>query len=364
MNSAIFDRTDEWLRGNGDAGHIAISSRVRYARNLAGFPFAPHARPDVLERIHKFIAEAIERSEALSRYERVHLDELSTNDRSYLKESRLISKEMERGGEHLVAYISPDARSSILVNEEDHIRMQILAPGLGIDGVLDQLNEMDQAIAEVVGYAWSGKYGFLTACPTNVGTGFRASVMMHLPGLTMMREIENSLQGIAHHGLTVRGFYGENSDYAGDFYQISNEVTLGMKVEEIVDVLNTVVQRLMEREEEARLELFRHHAPATNDSIWRSYAILSHAMRMDSSEAMRLLSRIRLGIDRGYFKSVEHADLNRLVVDIQPAHLERKRLQDQESSSRDELRARYLRSRFRGAGSLEGWLETEHGKQN
>jgi protein arginine kinase len=267
-------------------------------------------------------------------------------ERGYLKESRLISKELEKGAAGASVYVSQDAMASILVNEEDHVRMQVLAGGLNIEDALERLDRMDKALGGVVGYAWSDKYGYLTACPTNVGTGFRASVMLHLPGLTLMKEVDASLQGVAQHGLTVRGFYGENTDHSGDFYQMSNEMTLGRPVEQIVQVLKDVLQRVVEREEEARIELFRHHAVATKDAIWRSYALLSHAVKMDSAEAMRLLSRLRLGIDQGFFKDLDHQSLNRLVVDIQPAHLERRRMAEGNGTTRDELRAAFLRERI------------------
>lgn len=349
MNPRLLQMTDQWLAGHAPQGHVVTSSRARYARNLAGFPFAPHAKADVLRRVDQFILDAFQKSDHLKAFERIELGKLDSTDRSFLKESRLISKEMERGGEFLTVYMSPDSMTSILVNEEDHLRIQTLSPGFNVEECVARLTELDNAISQVLGYAWSQKYGYLTACPTNVGTGFRASVMLHLPGLTLLKEVENSLQGIAHHGLTVRGFYGENTEYTGDFYQISNEITLGRTVEQIVKNLTGVIRRVIEREEEARIELFKHHATATNDTIWRSFGVLSHAVRMDSSEAMRLLSRLRLGIDHGYFEKLAHPDLNRLVVEIQPAHLERRRAQDDSALSRDEVRALYLRERIQRA---------------
>ncbi|MDK2971117.1 MAG: protein arginine kinase [Candidatus Sumerlaeota bacterium] len=346
MTNSVFERSDKWLHDANPLGHTAVSTRARFARNLAGFPFAPHAKADVLERIDKFLANAIAKAPELKEFERLELASLSSVERGYLKESRLISKEMEKGSGHGAAvYVSQDAMASILVNEEDHVRLQVLCGGLNVDAAVKRLVAMDKALGNVVGYAWSDKYGYLTACPTNVGTGFRASVMLHLPGLTLLKDVETSLQGIAQHGLTVRGFYGENSDYSGDFYQVSNEVTLGISVEDIVEVLKDVLRRVIEREEESRIELFRHHALATKDAIWRSYALLAHAVKMDSGEAMRLLSRLRLGIDQGFFRDMDHQALNRLVVEIQPAHLERRRLAEREGLTRDELRAAYLRER-------------------
>ncbi len=350
MDAKLFDRTDSWLKGGaGDTGHIAVSSRARLARNLGGFPFAPHAKPPALENVEKYIAEGIGRCERLGAFERLELAKLSGDERAYLRESRLISREMEQGGEHRVAWVSPEESTSILVNEEDHLRLQVVRTGLGIRDALEALKEIDAALADVVGYAWSERYGYLTACPTNVGTGFRASVMLHLPGLRQLKEIESGLQGIGHHGLTVRGFYGENSEFTGDFYQISNEITLGRTVDEIMDTLMLVVNRLVEKESEARLELFRHHESSVADAIWRSYGTLSFARRIGSSEAMRLLSMIRLGIDKGWFGDLSHAALNRLVLEVQPAHLERRRGREGKFDSRDEARAAFLRERVQAA---------------
>ncbi len=346
MDRQFLDLTDQWLGEDAPSSHVAVSSRVRFARNIAGFPFVPHARPEVKLRIRDAIDEGLSRSDALKTFDRVALRDLDPVDRTYLKESRLISKEMEREDEHLAVYISRDAMASILINEEDHLRLQVIAPGLQIRESITRLQEIDEAIGSVLNYAWSTRYGFLTACPTNVGTGYRASVMLHLPGLTLLQEIESSLQGIAHHGLTVRGFYGENTEYAGDFYQVSNEITLGRTVDQINQTLLDVIERLVEREQEGRLNLFKYHASATNDSIWRSFALLAYARKMDSVEAMRLLSRIRLGIDQGYFRDLDHKALNRMVVDIQPAHLERRRADWGDSTSRDEARARFLRERI------------------
>jgi protein arginine kinase len=347
----FIESTDRWLGEDAPGSHVAVSSRVRYARNLAGFPFCPHARPEVKLRIRDAIDEGLTRSDALRDFSRVSLRDLEPVDRTYLKESRLISKEMEREDEHLAVYLSSDAVASILVNEEDHLRLQVIAPGLQVEKALGRLNQMDEALGKVLNFAWSSRYGFLTACPSNVGTGYRASVMLHLPGLTLLQEIESSLQGIAHHGLTVRGFYGENTEYAGDFYQVSNEITLGRTVEQINQTLMSVIERIVEREQEGRLNLFKYHAAATNDSIWRSFALLAYARKMDSVEAMRLLSRIRLGIDQGYFSNLDHKALNRMVLDIQPAHLERRRAEWGDSTSRDEARARFLREKIQRSAS-------------
>lgn len=346
LDPALYDRMGRWLREQYPSNHVATSSRARYARNLAGFPFVPHSKPDVLSRVDSFIREAFNKSPLLREFVRVDVSTLDAEDRALLRENRLISKEMEQGHEHLAAYVSPDAMASVMVNEEDHLRIQVLTPGLDVETAMRRLDEIDVAIADILGYATSDRYGFLTACPTNVGTGLRASVMLHLPGLTMLHEVENSLAGIAHHGLTVRGFHGENSEFLGDFYQISNESTLGRTSAQIVETLMGVVRRVIEKEEEARLELFRKHVSAARDQIWRSFGVLSYASRMDSVEALRLLSRLRLGIDQGLFKGLTHEGLNRLMMEVQPAHMERMRLKADDSPSRDEFRAQILREKM------------------
>jgi protein arginine kinase len=350
MDASLFANTDSWLAEPGPAPHLVVASRARFARNLAGFPFVPHAPAEVLERVDAFVAEAIGRSDVLSGYRRVELSRLSPTERCYLKECRLISKEMESAARHRTVYLAPDGTASIMVNEEDHLRVQALAGGLNIGAALARLEEVERELGHVVGFAFSSEYGFLTACPTNVGTGFRGSVMLHLPGLSMLQDVDSALQGIAHYGLTVRGFWGEHSDYIGDFYQISNEVTLGKSVEEIVRVLGTVIARLVEREEDARVTLCKNHSPSTHDAIWRSYALLCHARKMDSGEAMRLLSRLRLAIEWGMFKDMTHHELTRLVMEVLPSHLEARRELWTDSLSRDEVRAAYLRRRIGALG--------------
>lgn len=333
---------DSWFGEDAPACHVAVTSRVRLARNLAGFPFAPHAGPEAMAAVRVRVEEAVADLEEFAGWKLHEIEELDASARALLGEARLISKELERnpGGAVLIA---PDCRASLLVNEEDHIRLQAMGPGRQAAEMARRALDLDRALGRKLAFAWSGKYGYLTACPTNVGTGMRASVMLHLPALELLQEIEASLAGLAHYGLTVRGYYGEHSEHLGDFYQVSNEVTLGRATAQIVETLEDVVGRVIEKEEEARITLFEHHATTADDNIWRSFALLSHARKMDSAEAMRLLSRLRLGIDRGYFDGLSHADLNRLMVEIQPAHLERLRAAWGGAANRDEARAGHIR---------------------
>jgi len=341
------DRYGDWFHESFPMSHLVISSRARYARNIAGFPFSPHSGPDVLERVAEFIAKSFRKNSVLNDFDRIHLAELDAADRLALREARLTTKEMERDGQHLEVYIAPDAMSSVLINEEDHLRIQVLNPGLDLEGAVSRLDDLDVAVAEVLTYATSDRYGFLTACPTNVGSGLRVSVMLHLPGLALLREVEKALAGIAHYGLTVRGFHGENSEFSGDFYQVSNEVTLGRSVAQTLEIVGKLVKRLVDAEEEARLVLFRRHATGTRDQLWRGFGVLKFAERMDSAEAMRLLSRLRLGIDNGMFENLTHEGLNRLLLEIQPARMERRRRREESQLTRDEYRARFLREEMK-----------------
>jgi len=347
----IFEKSDGWLEKAAPSDHVALSSRARFARNVLGFPFTSHAKPDVRQRLIAFVAEVLSKNDALGDFEKIDLAQLEQRERTYLVESRLISREMEKGASHHVVYVAKDALASIMVNEEDHLRLQVLSPGLSIDQAVERLKQIDVELGKVLGYAQSDEYGYLTACPTNVGSAFRASVMLHLPGVTLLKDVENALQGLAHYGLVVRGFYGENSEFTGDLYQISNEVTLGKNVDDIVKNLMAVIGRVIEREEEARLELFRHHKVTTEDTIWRSFGMLTNAMRMGSSEAMKCLSSIRLGIDRGFFKDLSHTNLNSFVMHVQPAHVEQRSDDSDNDLSQEESRAQFLRNRLRSVAA-------------
>lgn len=222
--------------------------------------------------------------------------------------------------------------------------MQFLEPGLQLGRVQKALTTLDDAMAATLAYAWHPRLGHLTACPTNVGTGLRVSVMMHLPGLALENRIHGTLKGLPNYGLTARGFHGENSETTGDFHQISNEVTLGKAVEEIEEELGEMVALLMEKELEARSLLMKSHDMAVRDAVWRSFGILSHARRIDTAEAMTHLSKLRLGVDEGYFGKLSHEMLNRLVADIQPAHLVMKSETGEDTQARDARRATIIRN--------------------
>ncbi len=326
--------------------NVVIMSRARYARNLSSHHFSPHGGPEVHRRVLEKIVESVSRREFFDSYYFLNLHEVSGLDRSFLKESRLISREMERGGNHHAVYVAENLKSSIMINEEDHVRMQCLECGLQISKVQEHLSRLHSEMASSVSFSYHQRFGFLTACPSNLGTGLRVSVMMHLPGLTLRRKLESALSGLSQNGMTVRGFYGENSENLGYFFQISNERTLGYSTTDIEEKLAGIVSEIMEKELEARSLLLKDSGIAVQDSIWRAYGILSHARRIDTGEAMKLLSRLRLGCDEGYFETLTHEKLNRLVVEIQPGHLILRHGATDESDHRDNVRADLIRSRL------------------
>jgi protein arginine kinase len=343
---AVSPQGDVWVEDGGPRQDVVVSSRARFARNLHRHVFAPHAEAEQLFEIARTIDAAIQSNPLFPSYKKLVIAEVSHVERGYLKESRLISAELEKGGENRVVYLSDDRRISIMVNEEDHLRMHCMYGGLQIDKALQVINTVDDALSESLEYAFSEKFGFLTACPTNVGTGLRISVMLHLPGMVFTKTVEEIATLVQPYGLTVRGFYGENSEFTGDFYQISNEISLGKSEEELADTVQKVVEQIIAREDSAREALFEQRRPNIEDAIWRAYALLSNARLMNSDEAMALLSRIRLGIDRGFFSKLTHGDLNKLVLQIQPAHLQYHRGRDIEPEERDLIRAELLRECF------------------
>ncbi len=343
----IIIESDKWLNGEGPAMHIVISSRSRLARNVEGYGYSPFARKEELHATADAAAHALEMIQNGKQFTRIAVSELKGYERHYLTESHLISKELGKNGEQRYVYLNADKTVSIMVNEEDHLRMQCLFPGLQIPETFKTINSIDNQLSKYLNYAFSDKYGYLTACPTNTGTGLRVSVMVHLPGLAVQDKIKEIVEIVQPHNIAIRGLHGESSSFEGDFYQISNEISLGKSEEDIIETLQMVIAQIIEREENARSKLFEEHTMVVEDIIWRSFALLGNARRMDSTEALQLLSRIRLGIDRELFKNLTHQKLNRMIIEIQPGHLQVNKGEATPSSVRDNLRATFLREKFK-----------------
>ncbi|MCX7017144.1 MAG: ATP--guanido phosphotransferase, partial [Candidatus Sumerlaeota bacterium] len=279
---------------------------------------------------------------------RVAIDDLAPNERHYLVESHLISAEMEKGGAGRLVFFSPDIRMSLLVNEEDHLRLQCFRAGFRLHEVLDALNELDGELDASLDFAFHEQFGYLTACPTNVGTGLRVSVMLHLPALVMTNTVEEIIQYVPQSGFTVRGFYGENSEFLGDFFQISNEVTLGKTEDRICMELEKLVLQVIEKEQGARASLFDEKRIKIEDTVWRAYGTLTNSRMLSSRDALQLLSRLRLGIEQGFFAKLTHAQLNRLMIEVQPAHLQIAGRAALDEEARDVARAALLRQKLSG----------------
>jgi protein arginine kinase len=340
----------EWLRGTGPESDIVMSSRVRLARNVAQFPFVSRATEQDRADVEKFLRDRIARSPAGAALEYIDVGGLAEVDRQFLVERQLISRELaEAQGARAVA-IDGREQVSLMVNEEDHLRIQCLHSGLDLRGVWEQIRAVDEAVGRVVPYAYHPRWGFLTACPTNVGTGIRVSVMLHLPALVITRQIDKVFRSLHKISLAVRGLYGEGSQATGDFYQISNQTTLGKTEDELVEQVGDVVPVLIDYERRAREFLVRETQQNVHDQVSRAFGILRTAQTISAEETMQLLSRVRMGVLLGLIGDVNIADINSLLVRTQPAHLQKLRGVELDTRDRNIERARYLRQHFEGGG--------------
>lgn len=357
-----FARDVEWLRGTGDASDVVISSRVRVARNLAGFPFMTTAgridRTQVLELCkRRLLGLSVAPG---GRVLWVDLHQASPDERDALVERQLVSRNHAKGKLSTgtggpdeprgVAVLLPDERVSVMVNEEDHLRIQSIRSGLALDACLDDVDRLDDELEKGLDFAFHPRFGYLTACPTNVGTGLRLSVMLHLPGLKMTGELEKASRAAHDMGLAVRGFHGEGSEAAGEFYQVSNQTTLGKSDALLLRELNEeIVPRLVGYERHARAKLLGDRKLATHDAVARALGTLRHARLLRASEAMDLLGMVRLGVVGGLIDDVALTEIHALMLAIQPAHLQRLTERTLSAKERRSARADLCRRRL-GAG--------------
>jgi protein arginine kinase len=337
-----------WLSGGAESD-VVISSRARLARNLASFQFTTRIADDERAELERKVRDAIETSGVALPGMYVDLLEASAIDRKFLVERHLISREHEEATGQRGVAIKEDERVSIMVNEEDHLRMQVLVPGFAVAEAWQRVDEVDTKLEGSMDFAFHPKYGYLTACPTNVGTGLRVSVMLHLPSLAITRQLEKVFQAVTRLGLAVRGLYGEGTEATGHFYQISNQSSLGKSEDEIVRNLEAVVPQVVEYEQDARTTLLQKDRPRLEDRAWRAYGTLSNARVVTSEEALAFLSALRLGVNLGLMDRVNLATVNELLVFTQPAHLQKLEGRELSSAERDSLRGSLLRGRI-GAG--------------
>ncbi len=312
-----------WMRADGPHSDVVISCRARLARNIAGFPFTNRSTPAQRQEVLQIARQVLLNSELAKEMIWVDVHAASDRNRRILVERHLISKnhadaKIERG-----VAISGDESLSIMVNEEDHLRMQRLASGLQLEEVSESVGEVDDAIEARLDYAFSRRWGFLTACPTNVGTGIRYSVMVHLPALRITNEIDKVRRAAKDLHLAVRGYYGEGTESAGDFYQISNQVTLGRTEAELLrELTGHILPKIVEYERHARRMLLECNEMLLDDRTCRALAVLRAARLLGTEEAMKLLSRVRLAVHLGRLPDLDAGMVNRLFLQVQPAHLE------------------------------------------
>lgn len=341
----------EWLRGAGPESDIVVSSRIRLARNLAQFPFPNRADDATRSETAAMLRGRLARLKVggkLSYFDVTAMDKL---DRQFLVERQLISREhSETQGARGVA-VSKEENVSVMINEEDHLRIQVLRSGLALDDCWKESDRIDDALEEQVTYAFNERLGYLTACPTNVGSGIRVSVMLHLPALVLTKEIQKVFQALQKITLAVRGLYGEGSQAMGDFYQISNQVTLGKSEEKIISNLKDVVPNIINYERRVRNALVKENRQSLHDQISRAYGILKNAQTISSEETMHLLSSVRMGINLGLIDDLAIPTVNELFIHTQPAHLQKLRNEHLESAERNVARAGYLRMRLAGGSN-------------
>jgi protein arginine kinase len=345
--SLLPDGGVNWLDASGDHAGIVLSTRVRLARNLEGFAFPGRARDGERLRILARVREAVEGSPHLRRNLLVRVDELGSEDRLLLHERHLISKEL--AGLDLQHPVRSGAAVflgdgiGVMVNEEDHLRLQTMRSGFNLADAFADMQRIDEELGERVPFAFHDEFGFLTSCPTNTGTGLRASALIHLPGLVLTKEIIKTLTGLQQIGFTYRGLYGEGSEVVGNFFQISNQTTLGRTEEEIIDKLLQVLTTLIAREEEARRVLLRDAGYIIEDKLWRAYGTLRYARSLTFDEAMNFLSGVRLAVGLKLITGLSVYTLNKLLIFSQAAHLSHAEGRPLSESEANLARARYVR---------------------
>lgn len=345
----------EWLRGTGPESDVVLSTRVRLARNLADLPFSNrathHQKGEVAARVRDALARA-----ALPHPLRYHdVTGLSALDRQFLVERQLISRELAAGSPPLdgprgVA-LDDNESVSVMVNEEDHLRLQVLKSGFALDDAWADIDRVDDAVEARVGYAFHPQFGYLTACPTNVGTGLRASVMLHLPALGLTKQIEKVFKALQKINLAVRGLHGEGSRAFGDLYQISNQVTLGKSEPKILNEIKEVIQTILQYERQARALLVKERRQGEQDRVSRAIGTLSSATMITSEETMELLSAVRLGIHLRLIDDLPATAVNQLFIHTQAAHLQKLMGQPLDGEERNAARAKYLRGKLRELGA-------------
>ncbi|RJO65251.1 MAG: protein arginine kinase [Candidatus Omnitrophota bacterium] len=342
----LLNHRSEWLKGTGPHSDIVISSRIRLARNLASAPF-PHwsnkkQGRDVLDAIEQAVGK-INYLKGTTIFELADLDSL---DKQFLVERHLMSYGHAHKTNSKAVVIDNEEIVSLMVNEEDHIRLQVMQSGFNLFEAWNIINRIDDCLAKELSFAFSLDYGYLTACPTNTGTGMRGSVMLHLPALVIIGQIKQVLNAISKLSFTTRGLYGEGTEATGNFFQVSNQVSLGHSETEIIENINGLIRQIIEQENQARETLMSKNKSVVEDKISRSFGILKNAHIISSQETTELLSMVRLGISLGLIKEIDSSSVNELFIITQPAHLQKLENKKLSSQERDVKRAEIIRDKL------------------
>ena len=349
--SQLAKQTIPWLLEKGPESDVVVSTRMRLARNISGHPFPKQANSETRLRIFEFASKAIEGLPDRTNSIAAELTMLPTIDRQVLFERHLISREQTNPSEGSGVFISASESSTILVNEEDHLRLQIIKPGLLLSETWSEIDQLDNFLSERMTFSFKTGLGFLTSCPTNVGTGLRASAMVHLPALVFNSEIKSVIRALEQTNFAVRGLYGEGSESLGNFYQISNQSTLGEDEITIVNKLGKIIKRVVDLEKNARKFLLQRKQMELCDQIGRSLGLLSHGYLLSTREALTKLSFLRLGVDLGMFSTLNANTINTLIVMIQSGHIQKQSRKKLTTQERDLSRARIVKTALKNSTS-------------
>lgn len=343
----LAQKVGEWLSGRGPMSEIVISSRIRLARNLAGFPFLSRTGDAQRGDIEQLVRSAIDKTELSADIFYVDIDHSDELDRQVLVERHLISRQhADSEGSRGVA-ISCHENVAVMTNEEDHLRTQVLRSGMQLEELWQEITRIDDLLGNHLQFAFHPRFGYLTACPTNAGTGIRVSVMLHLPALKLVGEIERVFRAARDMHLAVRGLYGEGTEATGDFYQVSNQITLGKSEEEIIDDFKeVVVPRIVDYEQRARAALLQERCSVLDDKIWRAYGALCSARCISTEESLLHLSHLRMGVNLGRLEDIQLTTVNELFQMTQPGHLQKLRGVRLDGEERSIARAELIRERL------------------
>lgn len=344
--------TKKWYEQSGTEGDICVSTRVRFARNLSRFPFPAKMTDEQARTLIDETSRALAASRIGKDFRLIDMEQASATERSTLVERHMISPDLANGSRPRAVLVSSDESVSVMINEEDHLRIQVLEAGLAPEKALERAKAIDDVFDAALGYAFDEKLGYLTSCPTNLGTGMRVSVMLHLPALEAAHEISGMISGAGGMGFTARGIYGEGSAAEGSLYQFSNRITLGYDEDDVAKRMLSLAKQIITRERSLRGQMLARDRDGLEDSVWRAVGTLKYARRIDTAEALELLGRVRTGASLGVIPA-DYGRLNGLLWAVRPSSIVTRSGKDElEPSERDKLRAELLHEAIEPAKSI------------